>query len=80
LFTGAAFLGRVNMHDSRFDGGISFQHTAFCGEAAFGGASVATFIDVDTTPPERHTGALIVADRTRVAGDPARWPLACPPP
>ena len=79
MFTGAAFLGRVNMHDSRFDGGISL-HTAFCGEAAFGGASVATFIDVDTTPPERHTGALIVADRTRVAGDPARWPLACPPP
>jgi hypothetical protein len=67
------------MHDSRFDGGISFQHTAFCGEVALGGASVATFIDVDTTPPEQHSGALTVAEGSRVAGDPARWPLACPP-
>jgi hypothetical protein len=40
---------------------------------------VATFIDVDTTPPEQHSGALTVAEGSRVAGDPARWPLACPP-
>jgi hypothetical protein len=43
------------------------------------GASVATFIDVDTTPPEQHSGALTVAEGSRVAGDPARWPLACSP-
>lgn len=76
LFSGATFLGRVNMRDARFEGGISFQHATFCGEVAFSGASVGTFIDVETTSPERHTGAITVAAGSRVAGDPATWPLA----
>jgi hypothetical protein len=47
---------------------------------AFSGATVSSFIDVDAASPERHTGALTVAEGSRVAGDPARWPLAGLPP
>jgi hypothetical protein len=79
LFSGASFLGKVDMRDSRFGGGVSFQSTTFGGEAVLHGASAATFVDVDTTPPERHSGALTVAEDTRVAGDRASWPLACTP-
>ncbi|GAA1238341.1 pentapeptide repeat-containing protein [Pseudonocardia alaniniphila] len=80
LFSGAAFLGRVDMRDARFEGGISFQHATFCGEVAFSGASVGTFIDVETTSPELHIGAIAVAEGSRVDGDPATWPLVGLPP
>ncbi|GAA1303903.1 pentapeptide repeat-containing protein [Pseudonocardia xinjiangensis] len=79
MFSGASFLGKVDMRDSRFGGGVSFQGATFCGEAVLQGASAATFVDVDSTPPERHSGVLTVAEGTRVAGDRASWPLACTP-
>lgn len=80
LFSGATFSGRVNMRDARFEGRVSFQHATSCGEVAFGGASVGTFIDVETTSTERRTGAITVAGGSRVAGDPATSPLAGLPP
>jgi len=55
LFSGATFLGRVDLREARFEGGISFQETAFNGEVAFNGASVSTFIDLNTAAPERQT-------------------------
>jgi hypothetical protein len=80
LFSGAAFLGRVDMRGARFAGGVSFRDTTFGGEAVLHGASVATFVDVDTTPPERHSGVLAVAEGTTAAGDLVGWPLAHPTP
>jgi hypothetical protein len=76
LFTGAAFLGRVDLREAQFEGGISFQETAFSGEVDFTGASVSTFIDLNTTAPERQSGTLMITDGTKVTGDASRWALA----
>lgn len=76
LFTGAAFLGRVELREAQFEGGISFQETAFSGEVDFTGASVSTFIDLNTTTPERQTGTVTVTEGTTVKGDSNGWALA----
>lgn len=76
LFTGAAFLGRVDLREAQFEGGISFQETAFSGEVDFTGASVSTFIDLNTTTPERQAGTLTITEGTKVKGDSHRWALA----
>jgi hypothetical protein len=76
LFTGATFLGRLDLHDAQFDGGISFQDTVFCDEVDFQGASVSTFLDLTTTAPERQTGILTITEETKIRGDSSRWALA----
>jgi len=76
LFSDATFLGRVDLREARFEGGISFQETAFNGEVAFNGASVSTFIDLNTAAPERQTGTLAITEGTVVKGDVSRWALA----
>ena len=75
LFSGATFLGRVDLREARFEGGISFQETAFHGEVAFKGASVSTFIDLNTAAPERQTGTLTITEGTMVKGNASRWAL-----
>ena len=76
LFTRATFLGRLELRGTRFKGGISFQETTFNDEVAFKGASVSTFIDLNTIPPERQTGTLTITEGTNVKGDTSRWALA----
>lgn len=76
LFSGATFLGRVNLRGARFEGGVSFQETAWGGEVVWSGASVGTFIDLNTTAPERQTGTLTITEGTTVRGDTSRWALA----
>lgn len=66
LFSGATFLGRVNLGEARFEGGISFKETAFNAEVAFNGASVGTFVDLNTTAPELQTGTLTITSGTKV--------------
>jgi Pentapeptide repeats (9 copies) len=73
LFTGAMFLGRVDLREAQFEGGISFQETTFNAEVAFQGASVSTFIDLDTTVPQRRVGTLMITEGTKVKGDASRW-------
>ena len=73
LFTGAMFLGRVELREARFEGGISFQDTTFSAEVAFQGASVSTFIDLNTTAPQRQMGTLTITEGTKVRGDASRW-------
>lgn len=73
LFTGAMFLGRVELREARFEGGISFQETTFHAEVAFQGASVSTFIDLNTTAPQRQMGTLTITEGTKVKGDANRW-------
>lgn len=73
LFTGATFLGRVDLREAQFAGGLSFQETTFNAEVAFQGASVSTFIDLNTTAPERQTGTLTITEGTKVKGDASRW-------
>lgn len=80
LFTRAIFLGRVDLRGTWFKGGISFQETTFNGEVAFKSASVSTFIDLNTTPPERQTDTLAITEGTRVKGDASRWALGDFPP
>lgn len=75
LFTGAVFLGRVELREAQFEGGISFQETAFSGEVDFTGASVGTFIDLNTITPEQQTGTLTITEGTKVKGDSNRWAL-----
>lgn len=75
LVTGATFLGRVDLSEAQFEGGISFQETTFNAEVAFKGASVSTFIDLNTTAPERQTGTLTITEGTTVKGDASRWAL-----
>jgi hypothetical protein len=64
LFTGAMFLGRVDLREAQFEGGISFQETTFNAEVAFQGASISTFIDLDTTVPQRQIGTLMITEGT----------------
>jgi pentapeptide repeat protein len=73
LFTSAMFLGRVDLREAQFEGGISFQDTTFNAEVAFQGASVSTFIDLNTTAPQRLTGTLTITEGTKVKGDANRW-------
>jgi hypothetical protein len=73
LFTSAIFLGRVELREAQFEGGISFQETTFNAEVAFQGASVSTFIDLNTTAPQRQTGTLTITEGTDVRGDANRW-------
>jgi hypothetical protein len=73
LFTGAMFLGRVELREAQFEGGISFQETTFTAEVAFQGASVSTFIDLNTTAPQRQMGTLTITEGTDVRGDASRW-------
>jgi hypothetical protein len=65
----------VDLRGTRFNGGISFQETTFNDEVAFKSASVSTFIDLNTTPPERQTGTLRITEGTKVKGDASRWAL-----
>jgi hypothetical protein len=73
LFTGAIFLGRVELREAQFEGGISFQETTFNAEVAFQGASVSTFIDLNTTAPQRQIGTFTITEGTKVRGDANRW-------
>jgi hypothetical protein len=70
------FLGRVDLQEAQFQGGISFQETTFNSEVAFRGASVSTFIDLNTTAPQRQTGTLVITDGTTVKGDASHWALS----
>lgn len=76
LFTGAAFLGRVNLREARFDGGASFQDTTFGAEVALAGATVATFLDLRAAAPPAQVGALTVAGGTRIDGTAEGWSIA----
>jgi hypothetical protein len=58
-----------------FEGGISFQETTFNAEVAFNGASVGTFIDLNTTAPDQQAGTLTITEGTKVKGDASRWAL-----
>lgn len=73
LFTGAVFHGRVSVRDARFDGGISFQDTSFADEVAWWGASTGTFLDLNTTAPQRQLGTFTVAAGTVVRGAVEGW-------
>lgn len=75
LFTRATFLGRADLRGTQFEGGISFLETTFHNEVVFKGASVSTFIDLNTTAPERQAGTLTIAEGTNVKGDASRWAL-----
>jgi hypothetical protein len=76
LFTSAMFLGRVDLQEAQFEGGISFQETTFNAEVAFRGASVSTFIDLNTTAPQQQTGTLMITEETTVKGDASHWALS----
>jgi Pentapeptide repeats (9 copies) len=75
LFTSAKFLGRVDLREAQFEGGLSFQDTTFDAEVAFQGTSVSTFIDLNTTAPERQTGTLTITEETKIKGDTSCWAL-----
>lgn len=76
LFSNATFRGRVDLREARFEGGLSFERTVFNDEVSFKGASVGTFIDLNTSPPERQAGTLAIIDGTNVKGDTSGWQLA----
>jgi hypothetical protein len=61
----------VDLQEAQFDGGISFQETTFNAEVAFQGASVNTFIDLNTTAPQRQTGTLTITEGPRSKAMPA---------
>jgi hypothetical protein len=75
LFTEAAFLGRLDLHKARLDGGVSFQHTRFSDDVVLDGATVATFLDIGTAAPAGQQGTLAVRPQTRVDGATEGWAL-----
>jgi hypothetical protein len=83
LFTEASFEGRLELRESRLDGGVSFQHTRFRGEVVLTGAAVGTFVNISTTPPPSQVGELLVAPqrerfRGAAGGAGGTWVVAVP--
>lgn len=76
MFTDAVFLGRLDLREARFDGGVSFRRTGFCGEVAFTGTAVHTFLDIGTAAPAIQVGTLATGAGTRVDGAADGWALA----
>jgi hypothetical protein len=78
LFTDASFLGRLDLHAARLDGGVSFQRAQFRDDVVLDRAAVSTFLDISTTAPAGQHGTLVVNPQTRIDGAVEGWALAAP--
>ncbi|XVV03605.1 pentapeptide repeat-containing protein [Actinosynnema sp. CA-248983] len=76
LFSGGAFLGRVDFKRARFLGGLSLQDVRFEFRLEVQGAQVGHFLHLPPAPPPQVDGALELLPETRVKEDPTGWELA----
>jgi pentapeptide repeat protein len=69
LFTGAAFLGRVELDSAAFDGGLSLQRARHGGGWQLTGAVARVFADLRTSAPADQVGMLTIAADARLKID-----------
>ncbi|MBW4715692.1 pentapeptide repeat-containing protein [Saccharothrix sp. SC076] len=72
LFSGGAFLGRVDFRAALFHGGLSLQDVPFHRPLDARGAEVGEFLHLPPEPPEL-LGPVVLLPGTRVKEDPAGW-------
>lgn len=80
LFSGGAFHGRLQLANSKFEGGISFQEVTFAGEVELstdylGVAEVGRFFHPSAQPPANQRGELKVLPGTEFRTLATGWPL-----
>ncbi|WP_041837201.1 pentapeptide repeat-containing protein [Actinosynnema mirum] len=76
LFSGAAFLGRVELRDCDFAGGLSLQEVEFRAGVDARGARVARFAHLADAPPPELRGGLRVVGEVSLRGGPREgWNL-----
>ncbi|GAB2825457.1 hypothetical protein JOD27_005202 [Lentzea nigeriaca] len=75
LFSGAQFLGRLELSGGSFEGGISFQEVEFAQEVELSDASVGNFFHPSDQPPARQIGELKVEPKTEFRRPAAGWQL-----
>lgn len=75
LFSGGAFLGRVDFRHAQFTGGMSLQDVRFERELDVRESRVGAFLHLPPTPP-KLVGALELLPGTRVKEDPTGWELS----
>nr|WP_245777572.1 pentapeptide repeat-containing protein [Lentzea xinjiangensis] len=79
LFSGATFHGRLNLAETKFEGGVAFTEVTFLREVELGGATVGTFLALTDPPPPRQTGELEVLPGTAMRTAHEGWALAGDP-
>jgi hypothetical protein len=75
LFSGAQFLGRLELTKGKFEGGISFQEASFADEVDLSGGSVRNFFHPSDQPPPRQIGELKVEPNTEFRRPATGWQL-----
>ncbi|MEU0877730.1 pentapeptide repeat-containing protein [Lentzea sp. NPDC005914] len=75
LFSGARFLGRLELNEARFEGGISFQEAVLAHEVELSGASVGRFFHASDHPPAHQIGELNVQPNTEFRIPAPGWQL-----
>ncbi|GHH36514.1 hypothetical protein GCM10017774_23490 [Lentzea cavernae] len=79
LFSGATFHGRLNLTETRFDGGVAFSEVTFKGEVDVRAATVGTFLALTDPPPARQIGELEVLPGTAMRTAHEGWKLSGDP-
>ncbi|SFR18447.1 Pentapeptide repeat-containing protein [Lentzea waywayandensis] len=79
LFSGATFHGRLNLTETKFDGGVAFTEATFKGEVDFRATTVDTFLALTDPPPRKQTGELTVLPDTAMRTEYKGWKLSGSP-
>ncbi|PWK90412.1 hypothetical protein C8D88_101428 [Lentzea atacamensis] len=80
LFSGGAFHGRLQLSNSKFDRGVSFQEVTFGGEVELsapklGTAELGVFFHPSNQPPAHQTGELKIRPKTEFRLPATGWQL-----
>jgi hypothetical protein len=75
LFSGAQFLGRLELDEGTYEGGISFQEAVFTDEVELSGAKVSRFFHPSDHPPPRQVGELDIQPGTEFRRPATGWQL-----
>ncbi len=75
LFSGATFHGRLNLQDTKFEGGLAFTEVTFKGKVDFKGMQVGTFLALTQPPPAEQLGALEMLPGTAMRDRYEGWAL-----
>ena len=79
LFSGATFHGRLNLTETRFDGGVAFTEVTFKGEVDFRATTVDTFLALTEPAPPKQIGELKLLPDTAMRTEHEGWALSGSP-
>jgi hypothetical protein len=79
LFSGAIFHGRLNIAETRFDGGLAFTEATFKRRVDFNGTKIGTFLALTDPAPAEVIGELEALPGCEMRTLHAGWPLTGSP-